>query len=387
MRLRLFVLILFVAAISLAQAPPSSHKPLSEDEILELVRNYVPSQHLADLVQQYGINFTPGEDYFKSIREAGGEEVLIQALRAAKPQRPLSTAALPEASGDQLKQHLARAAELRKQKDYPQAEKEYRAALQLAPDRADIHFYLGYVLLEQKKWEEAITENTEALRLRPDIAVAHNNLGFALYHEGNLEEAKAQYREALALKPNYPNAHHGLGRVLEKTGDLSAAAQEFHAACELVPADPAYRADCERLPAQTSGAEAPVKGRPEIQSNMDSVRFFETGADLTPMKDRVYLTRFKRSAIRHIGWQLELTHPRYPARVDFEIRTVWLGPGGNPIHRGTSQWHIPAGQERLIAAASWGCADRPCNLWEKGSYQVDFFVAGTKIGTGSFEIH
>jgi len=127
--------------------------------------------------------------------------------------------------------------------------------------------------------------------------------------------------------------------------------------------------------------------RHHVTLTLESVRFFETGADLTPMKDRVYLTRFKGSSIRHIGWELALTHPKFPSRADFEIRTVWFGPGGNVFHRHTSLWHVPAGQGRSIAASSFGCPDRPCNLWKPGSYRVDFYNGETKVAHASFEIH
>lgn len=387
MKLHLVVLILLLAASGLAQAPPAAQKPLSKDEILELTRNYVPSQRLAELVQRYGINFRPEEDYFKALREVGGEEVLIQALRAAKPARPLNSAASPDVSENELKQHMARAIELRAQKDYPQAEKEYRAALRLAPVRADIHFLLGVVLLEQKKWEGAITENREALRLRPEMVAAHNNLGWAFYQQGNLEEAKAEYHEALHLRRNYPRAHHSLGLVLEKAGDVPAAAQEFRAACELERDNPSYRASCEKLAAQTSTPEPPPKAGPVVHMTVDSVRFFETADDLTPVKARGYVTRFKRSSIRHIGWELRFTHPKPESRVDFKIEAVWFGPSGNLLHRQTMNTFVPVGSANSWSAMSWGCPERPCKLWEVGEYRVDFFVGENKIATGSFEIH
>jgi len=262
MKLRLFVLLLFVATVGLATAFPATHKALSKEEILELARNYVPSERLADLVQQYGINFTPGEDFFKALREAGGEEVLVKALRAAKPARPLDSAAAPEASDKELRHLLARGAQFKAQKQYPEAEKEYRAARRLAPERADIHFSLGYVLLEQKKWDGAITENREALHLRPEIPAAYNNLGSALYHKGELRQAQAAYREALHLKPNYPKAHYGLGLVLEKAGDLPAAVREFHAACKLEPENTSFCATYEKLSAKKTASGPGTEQQP-----------------------------------------------------------------------------------------------------------------------------
>ena len=214
MKLRLLSLLLVVATLGMAQAPPSSPKPLDQEEILELLRNYVPSQRMTALVQQNGINFAPTEDFYKEVRQAGGEDELITALRAAQPKRVVNASPTAGASAVQLKQLLTRAGEARKDKQYPAAEEAYRAALKLAPDRADIHLSLGIVLLEEKRLDAAIQEDREALRLRPEMAAAHNNLGVALYRQGDWAGAKTEYGEALHIRPKYALAHHNLGEAL-----------------------------------------------------------------------------------------------------------------------------------------------------------------------------
>jgi tetratricopeptide (TPR) repeat protein len=379
MNLRPFVLVLLVASVCLAQAPKPSQKPLSKEEILELARNYVPSGRLADLVQEHGIDFVPGDDFIKALREAGAEEVLINALRGAKQARPADLPAEAKASGDQLKQHLAHAAELKGQKRYAEAEEEYRAALQLAPERADIHFALGVVLDLQKKWDEAIAENREALRLRPELVAAHNNLGLALYNNRNLEGAISEYREALRLKPNYALAHHNLGRVLEQEGNLEAAAQEYRDAYKLDPDNPRFRVSYEKLSAQNPA--------PRAKATVDSVRFFESGNPLTPINEREYAVRFKKPSARFIAWELQFVHPKAESRVDFDIEAVWYGPGGNLVHRQTLHAVVPPGRTASSDAMGWGCPTHPCRYWDDGSYRVEFFVDGTKLVTGSFEIH
>jgi len=78
-----------------AKAPPTAtpstapaQKPLTKDQILELLRGYVPSSRVATLVEEYGIDFEPADDFFREVRTAGGEEVLVEALRKARRINP-----------------------------------------------------------------------------------------------------------------------------------------------------------------------------------------------------------------------------------------------------------------------------------------------------------
>ncbi|MDR3675192.1 MAG: tetratricopeptide repeat protein [Acidobacteriota bacterium] len=387
MRLRLIALLLIVTAVCAAQAPPASHKALSKEEVLELTRNYVPSPRLAQLVPQYGINFVPGEDFLTAVREAGGEDVLITALRAAKPSRSPDSAAPPDANDVHLKQLLAHGAELKKQKQYAQAEEEYRAALKLDSERADIHFSLGYVELEQKKYDEAIAENREALRLRPEMAAAHNNLGLALARKGDRDGAKAEYQEAVRIRPKYALAHHNLGLVLEKQGNLEAAAQEFRTACQLEPDNSGYRASLEKVAGHAPASPAGQSEPQALHLKLESVRFFESGNDLTPKDERKYAIRFKRSSTRLIEAELQMVHPKPESRADFDIVTMWYDPANNLVHQGTHHALVPAGSADSLHAAGWGCPEHPCSKWLKGTYHVEFIVAGTKLATGSFEIY
>jgi tetratricopeptide (TPR) repeat protein len=385
MKIRLLLLLFMLCAAGLAQTP-RPHKPLTQEEILELTRNYVPSQRLADLVHQFGINFTPSDDFLQEIRTAGGEDVLITALREAKAKQPANAAA-PDASYAEVKQHLARASELKKGKQYAQAEREYRAALKLDPDRADVHFSLGYVLLEQKQWAGAAAENREALRLRPEMAAAHNNLGIALARQGNLDGAIGEYQQAVDIRPKYALAHHNLGSALEKKGNLEAAAKELRLASQLEPNNAGYRAAAEKLAAHAPASPAAAKEVPTVHLKLDAVRFFETGPEVAPEAQRKYAVRFKHGSTRLIACELAVLHPRTTARVDFDIEVFWYGPGDNLAHRHTFHTYVPAGSERSLHVPSWGCPEHPCSYWQKGSYHVDFAVGNTKIGTGLFEIY
>ena len=58
-------------------------KPLTQDQVMELVAQGVSSERAAALVRQRGIDFKAGEEYLKTLRLAGGDDTLITALREA----------------------------------------------------------------------------------------------------------------------------------------------------------------------------------------------------------------------------------------------------------------------------------------------------------------
>jgi len=78
------------AAPSTVSSTAPAQKPLTKAQILELLRGYVQSSRVATLVEERGIDFEPADDYFKEVRAAGGEEVLIEALRKARRVKPSS---------------------------------------------------------------------------------------------------------------------------------------------------------------------------------------------------------------------------------------------------------------------------------------------------------
>jgi Flp pilus assembly protein TadD len=112
---------------------------------------------------------------------------------------------------------------------------EYRRALELKPDNANVHNNLGIALITRRDLDGAIAAYRRALELEPDYPEAHNNLGNALCNRGDLDGAVAAYRRALELRPDYANAHNNLGVALSERGDLVGAIAEFRRAVELRP--------------------------------------------------------------------------------------------------------------------------------------------------------
>jgi serine/threonine-protein kinase len=138
----------------------------------------------------------------------------------------------------EIARHQAAASDFERQRLFPQAEQEYRAAVQIDPNDAALQSALGHVLVEERKWDEAISVLRAAIALQPDDAVAHNNLGVALQTVGNVADAIPEFRQAIRVQPDYLEAHSNLGTALGKQNDLTGSITEFSEVLRLKPDDP-----------------------------------------------------------------------------------------------------------------------------------------------------
>ncbi|HTS68266.1 MAG TPA: hypothetical protein VMO17_04725 [Terriglobia bacterium] len=67
------------------KAVPVNPQALGKEDILSLLQGGVPPTHIADVIKQRGIKFSPSADDVKVIREAGGTDELIDAIQQAAP--------------------------------------------------------------------------------------------------------------------------------------------------------------------------------------------------------------------------------------------------------------------------------------------------------------
>ena len=85
----LIALILFFAVIGQAATPPQASGPLTKDEVMNLVKYGMSGADLAKKIMDLGIDFDLTDDYLQALRQAGAQDAVIQALRAARP-KPLT---------------------------------------------------------------------------------------------------------------------------------------------------------------------------------------------------------------------------------------------------------------------------------------------------------
>jgi tetratricopeptide (TPR) repeat protein len=78
------------------------------------------------------------------------------------------------------------------------------------------HYYRGRVFEATGELDIAIEEYKKAIELGADYADVHNSLGRALAKKGFLEEARIEFEKALRLNPRYLEAQRNLNELLTK---------------------------------------------------------------------------------------------------------------------------------------------------------------------------
>ncbi len=89
MKLRFILLIVFLVVMVQPVWSQQAATPLTKDQVMDLVTAGMETPKLTKLIQDHGIDFDLTYDYLQSLSKAGAEEPVIQALRAARP-KPLS---------------------------------------------------------------------------------------------------------------------------------------------------------------------------------------------------------------------------------------------------------------------------------------------------------
>ena len=132
--------------------------------------------------------------------------------------------------------------------DWPAAEADFRAALELNPDQPQVLNYLGYSLVEKRiKLEEALGMIERAVEARPDSGYIVDSLGWVLYRLGRFEAAVDPMERAAALLPVDPIVNDHLGDVYWKVGRKTEARFQWHRALSFIDEDSAPEADPDRI--------------------------------------------------------------------------------------------------------------------------------------------
>ncbi|HEY5101167.1 MAG TPA: sulfotransferase [Steroidobacteraceae bacterium] len=106
------------------------------------------------------------------------------------------------------------AAKLQVEGKLQDAERVYRAALELDPNHFATLYFLGLICAQQGRADAAVALLYRAAAQNPAVAEVHNNLGVTLQTLGRYEEALQCYSAALLIAPRYAMAHSNLGTTL-----------------------------------------------------------------------------------------------------------------------------------------------------------------------------
>jgi tetratricopeptide (TPR) repeat protein len=114
-----------------------------------------------------------------------------------------------------------------------EAERVYRALLEMHPNHFDCLHNLATIRAQCGDYDEALRLVRRALRKKPTSAEAHNTLGVVLRATKQHQAAAASHRRALSLNPNYVSAYSNLGIVLSELGRHTEAAVVLERALQL----------------------------------------------------------------------------------------------------------------------------------------------------------
>ena len=120
-------------------------------------------------------------------------------------------------------------------KDFSQAEKLYRQAIELNPNYALAYTNLGSTLNDLQRYDEAEIMLRKAIELDPNNSLAHNNLGNSLYNLKRYDEAEELFRKAMVLDPNNAFAYDNLGSTLNNLKRYDKAEELYRKAIALDP--------------------------------------------------------------------------------------------------------------------------------------------------------
>jgi tetratricopeptide (TPR) repeat protein/predicted Ser/Thr protein kinase len=132
--------------------------------------------------------------------------------------------------------------------DVRAAERDFRAAIDAAPDSATPYFSLAHLMHDEERNDEAVDLYAHGLALRPEYRPASYELGVIGAATGTHLAAAARALERYLADPPprdvaaLARAHWQLGIVYEKQGRLEEARREYAAAMKLRPGNRDYAA-------------------------------------------------------------------------------------------------------------------------------------------------
>jgi tetratricopeptide (TPR) repeat protein len=150
---------------------------------------------------------------------------------------------------------LTLARNLGQQGDTARAERALRRANQLAPEKAQVHYYLSLILMLKgeeltKKGEadqaraafsEAAVWARKVLAVTPDNGLAYLTLGKSLKALGERADALTALRQAVSCSPELAELHYYLGDLLAEDAPGAEARRQLEEALEFGPPQAAWR--------------------------------------------------------------------------------------------------------------------------------------------------
>lgn len=161
-------------------------------------------------------------DMYRSLQRYEEADVLYTELIAAAP--------------NDWRLYFSRGAARERMDRWPDAEADFRRALELSPDQPDVMNYLGYTWVDRgEHLQEGLAMIQRAVELRPDSGAIVDSLGWAYFRLGDYAQALEHLERAVALEPADPTLNDHLGDVYWRMGRRIEARFQWQRALSLEP--------------------------------------------------------------------------------------------------------------------------------------------------------
>jgi len=123
----------------------------------------------------------------------------------------------------------------RKQGNSAEAEKCWKKALELNPERPDAYNGMGWIAFEKGEYEKAIVFWRKALEINPQMPAIHNSIAQTLILLGRYEEVIKEAEEELRISPTSGLSYFLLGQGYLKLKEYDKAKEYYETAIKLEP--------------------------------------------------------------------------------------------------------------------------------------------------------
>jgi len=150
-------------------------------------------------------------------------------------------------------------------RDYPNAQAEYRKALEKSPDpyTPGLHYSLGNSYWMEAKWDQAIEQFKQELAISPGDYTTTWKLGDTYLFQRKYDEARPYLGKAIQDKPDLAQAYRDMAKLCIQTNQPEAALPSLKKAMQLAPEEPSVH----YLLAQVYRKEGKL---PEMKAELES---------------------------------------------------------------------------------------------------------------------
>ncbi len=391
--LKVFCILLLAAGIATPRPMAAEKgKPLSARDVTDLLDGSVPSAEIARVVGENGISFHLTDDLENQFRQDGATDELINAIRKADHAQAPPPSAPP--TGTLKIQSQPGEAQVYIN-DEPKGATSPEGDLRL-PGYAPGTYRLRVALVGYKTWENSISV-TAGESVTAFVTLEKQNLEPTVTLDADrtsIEAGQAVYLRWTSTNATDVDIEPGVGKsALAGATSVTPRVSTTYTLTAIGPggiktATTSIDVTAPPPPPQVPVVRPPVGNMPGLPipgANFQALKFFESAFNPPALGSRVYATQFDHRSSRYISWELNISCPPPPSRIDFIINATYYNQNGTVFNSSDVPAYISAGWPSLVFNSGRGW-QRP-GIWRRGTYRVDLAVSGNRIASGYFTIY